>query len=289
MIKELDNYIDTDFAIVFQYDGFILNTNAWSSDFLKYDYIGAPWYHLGDLHVGNGGFSLRSKKLISWLSKNWQRVNVPLHPEDVFISRFARPMLEKDGMVFADEMTASHFSKEGNEHSVMWNGEFGFHGINYTDISHWKDVHQEYKRKLEYPLDDYCTLMRKYPIYDGTVHTFRFDKDNIKNYKKISENKKDYEIRTTREKHHDWSTIKTGYTIIFKRSGVKFKDFPIPAFEKKVRGLEKFKNFSELRRVHPKLQVTPDLHKISTVNRLIARFFPDKFCKESAEYTIFWF
>ena len=38
MIKELDKYIDTDFALVFQYDGFVLNASAWSDDFLKYDY-----------------------------------------------------------------------------------------------------------------------------------------------------------------------------------------------------------------------------------------------------------
>ena len=114
MIKKLDNYVDTEFALIFQYDGFILNPEAWEDSFLKYDYIGAPWYHLGPLRVGNGGFSLRSKRLLSWLAKNWHQIKKRIHPEDVYISRYARVFLEKVGIVFADEGVASRFSKEGN-------------------------------------------------------------------------------------------------------------------------------------------------------------------------------
>jgi len=73
MIKELYKYIETDFALIIQHDGFVLNASAWSDSFLQYDYIGGPWYHLGDLRVGNGGFSLRSKKLVDWLGHNWKK------------------------------------------------------------------------------------------------------------------------------------------------------------------------------------------------------------------------
>ena len=34
MMKCLAEYIDTDFALVFQYDGYIQNTNAWTDEFL---------------------------------------------------------------------------------------------------------------------------------------------------------------------------------------------------------------------------------------------------------------
>jgi hypothetical protein len=34
---------DTEFAILVHEDGFIVNPECWSDEFLKYDYIGAPW------------------------------------------------------------------------------------------------------------------------------------------------------------------------------------------------------------------------------------------------------
>jgi ASC-1-like (ASCH) protein len=288
MIKELWKYIDTPFAIIFQYDGFILNSSAWRDEFLNYDYIGAPWYHLGDLHVGNGGFSLRSKKLVTWLADNYNRVDAKIHPEDVFISRFARPLLEKEGMIFADEKTASLFSKEGSERSVVWNGEFGFHGIKYTDISRWKDVHPDYGEKLNYKLDDYCMLMRKYPTYDGTVHTLRFNKYNLKNYKALSEGKKNYEVRITNGKYEDMTRIKEGDTVVFKRSGVPFEKFPVPAFEKKVAKIENFQTKGELHMKYPSLIIHPLRHKLPAWKRVLSYIASDYFCAD-APYTIVWF
>ncbi len=43
MIKRINSYVATPFALVIQYDGFILNPDAWRDEFLDYDYIGAPW------------------------------------------------------------------------------------------------------------------------------------------------------------------------------------------------------------------------------------------------------
>ncbi|NBP03268.1 MAG: hypothetical protein EBU90_24925, partial [Proteobacteria bacterium] len=43
MVKELCNYVDTDFCLVCQTDGFIINPHLWNDDFYNYDYIGAKW------------------------------------------------------------------------------------------------------------------------------------------------------------------------------------------------------------------------------------------------------
>ena len=43
VVHKLNSYIDTDFVLLIQYDGFILNPSAWQAEYLKYDYIGAPW------------------------------------------------------------------------------------------------------------------------------------------------------------------------------------------------------------------------------------------------------
>ena len=61
IVEESSNYFKTEHALIIQHDGFVLNAGAWTDDFLKYDYIGAPW---PNRRVGNGGFSLRSKKLM---------------------------------------------------------------------------------------------------------------------------------------------------------------------------------------------------------------------------------
>jgi len=82
MIYHMHEYVDTDFVLTIQYDGFVINPSAWRDDFFDYDYVGAPWpwrensyvTPFGEhIAVGNGGFSLRSKKLIEVPTK----VDVP--------------------------------------------------------------------------------------------------------------------------------------------------------------------------------------------------------------------
>lgn len=125
------------YVLVIQTDGFIVNPDAWEAKYLEYDYIGAPWgYYPNNQEpghpvstasncVGNGGFSLRSVKLIenihNLLSSN---VYPQLTPEDVFICRTLRPELEKLGIKFAPEAIAERFSCENKPYK----GQFGYHG-----------------------------------------------------------------------------------------------------------------------------------------------------------------
>jgi ASC-1-like (ASCH) protein len=288
MIKELYKYIDTEFVLVFQYDGFVLNASAWSDSFLQYDYIGGPWYHLGDLRVGNGGFSLRSKKLIDWLGHNWRKVNAHIHPEDVYISKFARPHLEKEGMKFAPEEVALDFSIDGDQRSNVWNGQFGFHGLNWTDISNWLINHPDYKDSLPNKLSDFFLIMKKYPIYDGTVHTFRFKKQNLGNYTQISKGIKKYEARLILDKYFEYKDIKIGDVIIFKKSGKGIKN-NIPSFEKNIKNIETFESFQELRNKYPKINVTYPIKDISKWKRLFVNILGDFIYPKNNIYKVFWF
>src|SRR5580765_1752701 len=43
VIKELDKYFDTEFVMIIQHDGWVLNGNAWDDKFLETDFIGSPW------------------------------------------------------------------------------------------------------------------------------------------------------------------------------------------------------------------------------------------------------
>lgn len=74
-IKDLYKYVDTEFVLIVQHDGFVLNANSWEPEFQKYDYIGVPWFVndilikkygfpenlRGAFIVGNGGFSFRTR------------------------------------------------------------------------------------------------------------------------------------------------------------------------------------------------------------------------------------
>ena len=60
--------IKTSHVLFIHWDSWILDPTAWTDDFLTYDYIGAPWeWHKDGMTVGNGGFCLRSKKLMDFL------------------------------------------------------------------------------------------------------------------------------------------------------------------------------------------------------------------------------
>ena len=60
-IRELWRHVSTDYVLIVQADGYILNPHLWSDDFLC-DFIGPPWprQHSHTFPVGNGGFSIRS-------------------------------------------------------------------------------------------------------------------------------------------------------------------------------------------------------------------------------------
>lgn len=136
-IQDLRSCFDTDFVLIVQLDGRILNPSAFSFKFFEYDYIGAPWAEyiflkkrllkmnkdISNLNyrVGNGGFSLRSKKLCEMTKKYsnlWNGEN-----EDTFISLTLRDKLEKEGIKFAPYEVAKNFSVERD----VYNGQFGAH------------------------------------------------------------------------------------------------------------------------------------------------------------------
>ena len=122
IVKDLNNYINTDFVLVFQSDGFIINPSGWTEDYLNYDYVGAPWWYGDNNNVGNGGFSLRSKKLLDILSNDDHIKETD--PEDHNICRVYGNYLKHTAIKFAHADLASNFSVESGE----FNSQFGFHG-----------------------------------------------------------------------------------------------------------------------------------------------------------------
>jgi hypothetical protein len=137
-IFRLNEVVDSEYCLVFQDDGFIVNPGLWEDEFYNYDWIGSPWpLYMGwpreGHQVGNGGFSLRSKKLLQWTStlKDWEGQN-----EDTFIVSLKKQELESQGLKIAPVEVATRFSVENEmtrEHGL--HNVFGFHAKNKMDLA----------------------------------------------------------------------------------------------------------------------------------------------------------
>lgn len=125
MLRGLATYLRTSHLLVVQWDGFVLDPSAWQDEFLRYDYIGAPWHDRPPSHsVGNGGFSLRSARLLQALL---DPLIQPSHPEDLCICEEFRQRLEQEhGLRFAPYELARQFAFERLAPSAC---SFGFHGL----------------------------------------------------------------------------------------------------------------------------------------------------------------
>jgi hypothetical protein len=122
VLHALADHIDTSHALVVQWDGFVRDGSRWREEFLDHDYIGAPWPQYR-MEVGNGGFSLRSRRLL----QATRMLPATGDPEDVMICRIHRQFLEQNhGLRFAELDVAKLFSYERGRSDRL---EFGFHGV----------------------------------------------------------------------------------------------------------------------------------------------------------------
>jgi hypothetical protein len=146
MLKEVHGHVHTPHMLIVQHDGWVLNPAVWSDGWLLYDYVGPlflqdtvaqPW------SVGSGGFSLRSTKLMKYISSilppwdgqaSWDRLdgkNNWAH-EDGVISIGLRDHLQTAGFKFAPPEEAAKFAYGGN-HNFYCPRPFGYHGFYAID------------------------------------------------------------------------------------------------------------------------------------------------------------
>ena len=144
-VQQTARYITGDYCLNVQHDSTIIDASKWEARFLAYDYIGAPWPmsiiqasdmvagQIEDIPnvVGNGGFSLRTRRFVEESAKlGWEHKN-----EDLNICIFNYDRMRKVGIQFAPPELASKFSVEHPTHYRNFNrdmlfsyGSFGFHG-----------------------------------------------------------------------------------------------------------------------------------------------------------------
>ncbi len=154
-------YTTKDFALFIQTDGFVLNPSLFQLDWLEYDYLGAPWPDQSGwlslqtprlqscfkqkTRVGNGGFSLRSRKFMELSSRFESTQGLG---EDNFLCVEKYQYMIDAGIKFAPPEVAVKFSVENpiTEMGILdWkdtghpafntNHSFGFHGKNLKNFN----------------------------------------------------------------------------------------------------------------------------------------------------------
>jgi hypothetical protein len=148
VLNQLHEYVDTDYVLLINDDGFIINPHLWDDEFLKYDYIGAPWRaHYPHARVGNGGFSLRSKKFLKLCSELiWNGGH-----EDAECCIFNKSFFLQNGCKYAPLEVAMRFSLESKIPECTnydLNTCFGFHGKGEV-IDVFENGGQQFKDKIK--------------------------------------------------------------------------------------------------------------------------------------------
>lgn len=146
ILKEIVDYVDTEFMLIFQFDGFVLNASAWMPQFLMYDMVGASWKFRPEKRTANGGFSLRSRKMMKAIQEDPKiflrndHIITNFAEDHVLFYIYREYLEEKHKIYIAPENICDWFSIEawgvkppGNKYS----GSFGFHGFN-VDFSEAK-------------------------------------------------------------------------------------------------------------------------------------------------------
>jgi len=147
IVFDLYRHVATSHCLLIQADGYVQHPSSWSDDFLSYDYIGAPWPIKKDsyvtpfgehVQVGNGGFSLRSKKLLEVPLKYsvtfevntdsfYKHFNKNSYSEDGVICVHNRHVYVNGGCEFAPLEISARFSRELEILGLTNKKTFGFH------------------------------------------------------------------------------------------------------------------------------------------------------------------
>lgn len=125
---EVPLHVKTSHILGIQWDSWIVAPEMWRDEYLKYDYIGAPWWYKDGMNVGNGGFSLRSTSFARFVRKNRDLFPCVNAVDDDLYCRKYRPRLQDEGFLWAPEHLAHQFSFECVRPDPR-SRSFGFHAV----------------------------------------------------------------------------------------------------------------------------------------------------------------
>jgi hypothetical protein len=138
MFKNLGNHVETSHCLYVQHHAYIIHKEVWSDEWLQYDWIGSPWRLIPNTYianngevvqVGNGGFSLRSAKIMNLpKQKGWYlREEQGWQNEDGQCCCYWRKEMLENGVKYAPVEVAAKFAYENPVPENKGIKTFGFH------------------------------------------------------------------------------------------------------------------------------------------------------------------
>jgi hypothetical protein len=171
-------HMRTSHALCIQWDSWVVDPEMWTDEFLKYDYIGAPWWYKDGMNVGNGGFCLRSTKLMRYIRKHRAQFPCITDLDDDLYCRQYRPTLQEHGFEWAPEEVAIKFSFECVQSAVR-HKHFGFHAAYNFDWACGFDQERIMQRARIMCRSHYMTKTNKY-IWEGFVKSNGWVTDRLR-------------------------------------------------------------------------------------------------------------
>lgn len=165
MLTRVYDYFDTDHVLIVQRDGFILNPGSFDVRWLELDYIGPLFVQMDK--VGSGGFSLRSKKLMRYVSAMSPKWDGTQEQADYIQSKVS---YYEDGVICLNNSINKGFKIATHEQAAQWGQggnrnpqyfrkyPFGFHrtwqeidfntgSVDSKDMA--KDLHVSYDHEID--------------------------------------------------------------------------------------------------------------------------------------------
>lgn len=130
------HFLNADHVLIFQTDSVLCSLSPWSvHDFLKYDYVGAPWLvSYEGVTIGNGGLSLRKVSTMLTITRTFA-YNDSEH-EDLYFSRALKQMQDAGRQVALPSVAvASNFAYETGLPPLLTS--FGVHKL---DTVAWRQL-----------------------------------------------------------------------------------------------------------------------------------------------------
>ena len=158
-------FMTTSHALGIQWDSWVVDTTQWTDEYLRYDYVGAPWWYKDGMNVGNGGFCLRSAALMRYLRANLADYPCTVDLDDDLLCRKYRPRLESAGFRWAPEDLAGRFAFE-TLRPAPDSKHFGFHAAYNFDFGCEGDSEKLLAKARHLAKSQYATGSNRY-IWEG--------------------------------------------------------------------------------------------------------------------------
>lgn len=139
-IEHLGEYFETNHVLLVQYHGFVIHPELWENEWLQWDFCGALWPERPEfvslstgtmVRIGNGGFSLRSKKLYNTINRLELKCiyDRGYSNDDGLINSLFRKTLLENGINYPQPEDIANFSYENPvpENNYGNISTFGFH------------------------------------------------------------------------------------------------------------------------------------------------------------------